>query len=114
MASDVLSWFYIVLMFVFFRMNIDSVAEKQDFQIANWFALLGIEASILLNLNFWLTPVVATVAASSYFLFRAWVWRKKIVYAELWRSALWITVFNYVLVAVIKFLLVPAWHWLFR
>lgn len=112
-ASNIMCWFYIVLMFLFFRMDIDDVKEKPDFQVANWFALFGIEVNVLLGLSFWFAPLFATVSASSYFLFRAWVWKKKLNFDALRRSAVWLTFFNYIMVVVIKFAGVPLWHWLF-
>lgn len=113
-ASNILCWFYTVLMFMFFRMGLDSVNEQADFQIANWFALLGIEAALLLGVNFWFTPLFATLVAMGYFIVRSWIWKKELDLNAMWRSSFWLTVFNYVLMAVIKFGAVPLWHWFFE
>ena len=106
--AKVLCYFYIVLTFIFFRMDLDNVKEKADFQVANWFALLGVEADILLGLNFWLLPLAATVVVSAYFLIRAWVWRKHISHMNLRKNAIWITAFNYATVAFVVYILAPV------
>ena len=112
-ASNLLCWFYVVMTFMFFRMDLDHVDEQADFQIANWFALLGIEVAILLGADFWFTPLYATFAAQGYFIIRSWIWKKELNHDALWRGSFWLTVFNYILAIVIKFVAVPVWHWLF-
>ena len=112
-ASNAICWFYICMMFVFFRFKIDNVAEEPAVQIACWFALLGIEVGILLELNFWLLPIAATLAASCYFVTRATIYKKPLAYKELWKNAVFLTVFNYALVLIIKFALRPIWYYFF-
>ena len=111
--AKVICYLYIVLTFVFFRLDLDNVTEKPCFQVANWFALLGIEVAVLLGATFWFTPLYATLAVMGYFLVRSWIWKKELNHDALWRSSFWLTVFNYILAIVIKFVAVPVWHWLF-
>ena len=99
---DYVCYAYMVFFFGFFRLNIDNVNEKRFFGIANWIALLTVEAALLLGIDMWYHPLLASLTVSLYFLLRSYIYAKQLDVGAMLKSAFWMTALNYLLFLVIK------------
>jgi len=100
-------WFYIAVMFIFFRKDVDDVEEMPFITISGWLGLIGISIGVLMGMSFWYTPLCAVALPALYFSLWAYFFGKDMNAENLWKNAFWLTFFNYALCAFFIFILIP-------
>lgn len=103
--ANFICYFYMAVMFVFFRMGVDNVVEHNFFGISAYLGIYAVEACIMLGIGFWLRPALAVVPPFLYFVIRSYIYAKPMSMEDLIKNAMSLMLLNYAICVIVKVLI---------